>query len=103
MSGVLSLLFDSYLQKLTDKAASGGAHFEGNVVFVRADSFVSIFQSLSLKRGLAHQECVHDASNGPDVDLITVAFFCQHLETSTEYHAKFIKADDFMPFTSGAM
>ena len=40
---------------------------------------VSVFQSLGLEWRFAHQECVEDAAQGPDVDLITVALLAEDL------------------------
>ena len=49
------------------------------MILVLLDPLVGLLEGLGLERRLSDEQCVHDASDGPDVDLVAVAFLAEHL------------------------
>lgn len=68
-----------YLKKLSDQVFGVESNAGRNMIFVGLDSLVGFFQSLSFKWRFADQEGEQNATNGPDVHFITVAFLGQDL------------------------
>lgn len=49
------------------------------MILVLLDPGVGVLQGLGLKRRLSHEQSIQNASDGPDVNFVTVAFLAQDL------------------------
>ena len=64
-----------------------------DVVLVVLDALVGVLQCLRLEWWFANQESVEDTPNGPDIDLVAVTFFSEHLRSNV------VRCSTKRPFT----
>lgn len=69
----------AHLKQSHDQLFRQRTHSGGNVVLVLLDLLVRVLERLGLERWLPDEQRVHDAADGPDVDLVAVAFLAEDL------------------------
>jgi hypothetical protein len=69
----------NYLQKFCNKVLGCGPDSGWHMILVLFDLCVGVLERLRLEGWLADEQCVEDASDRPDVDLVAVTLLSEHL------------------------